>query len=180
MNSLKQRHELELSEAKSQIRSLETSVFDAESTCRALQKQVTDLKDELQRLQALSEHRRSSSLHKAHLVRRFTDDMHRSSFSTVNESSPMFYSAIDEGLPPAIRHQRQISLGMLQARMYSESEALLQTLRTEEEAYQEHDADSSHERHPSHTSVDYPHRSQFLDENHVFWCASCKGDLIVL
>ena len=179
MNSLKQRHELELSAAKSQIRSLETSVFDAESTCRALQKQITELKDELQHLRASSGHHGSPSLTKAHNARRLrqTDDMHRTSFSTVNDSSPVFYSAIDESLPPAIRHQRQMSLGMLQARMYSESEAVLHSVRSEDEVLRENDTGISHETRPS---LDYLRRSQFLDENHVFWCSSCKGDLIVL
>ena len=24
------------------------------------------------------------------------------------------------------------------------------------------------------------HRPQFLDENHIFWCSACKGDLVIL
>ena len=179
LNSLKQRHELELSAAKSQIRSLETSVFDAESTCRALQKQVAELKDELQRLQSTSGHHPSSSLRKTALARRYrlADDVRRSSYSTIDDAPPVFYSPIDEGLPPAIRHQRQISLGMLQARMYSESEAMTNNSQLEDGTSH---VDVSSSTHDMYLSSDHLRRSQFLDENHVFWCASCKGDLIVL
>ena len=161
-SAVKQEHELELSAAQSKIRSLETSVFNAEAQARALQKQVAAMEDEMARLRA----GRQSMEHG------------RRSFSSQRsmEGGRMPPSElIDRDLPPATRHQRQIALTMLQQRMYAEAESVV--LAKAQQASEAANGLSFA------TSVDsaalrWP---QFLDDSHVFWCATCKSpDLIVL
>ena len=87
---------------------------------------------------------------------------------------------IDENLPPATRRQRHISLAMLQARMYSEAEAATihaATSKTSKSSVTGHGHSAASSMDSSVISLRWP---QFLDESHVFWCATCKGDLIVL
>jgi chromosome segregation ATPase len=54
MNALKQQHRLELSAAQSQIRSLQTSVFEAEARAHSFQRQLSQSEDQLAQLRALS------------------------------------------------------------------------------------------------------------------------------
>lgn len=158
-SAVKQEHEFELSAAQSKIRSLETSVFGAEAQARALQKQVAAMEDEIARLRA---ERQSMN----HARRSF------SSQRTMEGDRMPPSDLIDRNLPPATQQQRQIALTMLQQRMYGEAESVVLAK-----------ASDATNGLSFATSVDsaalrWP---QFLDDSHVFWCATCKSpDLIVL
>ncbi|KAL5534013.1 hypothetical protein ACEPAG_473 [Sanghuangporus baumii] len=180
--AIKQQLELEVSNAKSTIRSLESSLYDAEAKYLSLQKHVASMEDELAHLRTLAKSQRSVHAPRNSASARHSDEFRRSSFASQrsNNLSRLPPSAIiDEGLPPATRHQRHISLAMLQARMYSEAEAASSHAATKSSK-----TPASGPGHSHTPSVDSSVLSlrwpQFLDESHVFWCATCKGDLIVL
>ncbi|THH10152.1 hypothetical protein EW145_g1512 [Phellinidium pouzarii] len=165
--ALKQRYEFELSSAQTTIRSLETSVYDAEAQYRLLQKQVATMEDEIIRLRSTTNAQNSQRS--------------RSETESVQRLPPS--ALIDEKLPHATRHQRHVSLAMLQARMFSEAEvASLHAPSSRERASPK--VFPPIQEHPSRISLDSSvqptRRPQFLDESHIFWCSSCKGDLIVL
>jgi len=174
-SALKQEYDLELSASQSRIRALEADLYGAEQRFVSLQKEVDPLEEELAQLRPLVARYQKSheSSHSA-----------RDTSSQREDGEPHFAgtAAIDEGLPPAIRHQRHVSLAMLQARMYSEAEAA--NMYALSKGATETSLSSSHEHHSQTSvgsgSVDYLRWPQFLDESHVFWCSSCKGDLIVL
>ena len=108
--------------------------------------------------------------------------------------------ALDSALPPEVRHKRKISLSMLKARIDGEKalgaspraavrklSSFGPTMEEEEEANERMpltmDPGPSTLRTGSSMGV-IGHmerrRPQFLDESHVFWCGSCRGDLVVL
>lgn len=202
MSALKQQHALDLSTAQSRIRNLETLIYDAEAKAHTFQKQVGLLEEELSQLRSLSRSQRpfspaGSSNHGSRGFKR-PDDQRRLSFASQRSTSmsapPPSQLNIDQSLPPAIRHQRRVSLGMLKARMDSEVEAasfykpsrppsrVVSPPALTRKSSSKAGLPTVHE--PSdNDSIDGSHafvRPQFLDESHVFWCASCKGDLIVL
>ncbi len=151
------------------------ALAEVQSEVETLREQLSAKEDELQGLRPLVARYQNSheSSHSA-----------RDTSSRREDGEPHFAgtAAIDEGLPPAIRHQRHVSLAMLQARMYSEAEAA--NMYALSKGATENSLSSSHEHHSQTSagsgSVDYLRWPQFLDESHVFWCSSCKGDLIVL
>lgn len=175
-----------MSAAQSQIRALETTVFDAQAKAHSLQKQVSALEDELLESRSASRARPFSPGVMSRPSSRGHTDLHRSSFNSHRPSNlapPLSRSMFDQNLTPETRHKRRVSLSMLKARIESEvavsshhppsSRALSPIL-----SHPESDSLSS----PTH-SHSFPHaihRPQFLDESHVFWCNSCHGDLVVL
>ena len=208
LSALKQQHALELSAAHSQVRALETSVFNAEAQVHALQRQMTVLEDELAQLRPLARpSSRASSHHQQPLpssVQRRTsaravdqsDELRRASFNSHRPSgtSPPATLSAFEGLSPEARHKRKVSLSMLKARI--DSEVAHQT-RPASRSSKSHASplakpaglpaviepvsESQPPTPPAHTQHAHPaKRPVFMDESHIFWCHACQGDLVVL
>lgn len=184
-SAVKQQYDLDISSAQSTIRELENSLYDAENQYRALEKQFVSMEEEVRQLQSLLNTQRTRAISRESFSGRRSDDLRRTSFGSQRSGSlPLLPPSIriDENLPPATRHQRHVSLAMLHARMASEAETATAA------AFRVHGSPRTVpptiEEQPSRSSLDSsvpPYkRPQFLDESHVFWCASCKGDLIVL
>jgi myosin protein heavy chain len=213
MNALKQQHRLELSAAQSQIRSLQTSVFEAEARAHSFQRQLSQSEDQLAQLRALSSPSTlpppprplssassSSSPHVPQLehpprpssrARNHSDDLRRASLThrkgSNNSSIPLgatAHPAFGANLSPETRHKRKVSLGMLKARIDSEMAAAGSVLpsRVASPLHAEVAERGSPQMDPHATnSIQSSHkRPQFLDESHIFWCHSCRGELVVL
>ena len=214
MNALKQQHRLELSAAQSQIRSLQTSVFEAEARAHSFQRQLSQSEDQLAQLRALSSpstipplppqplssSSTSSSPHATQLdhpprpssrARNHSDDLRRASLTQrrgSNNSSGIplgaAHPAFGTNLSPETRHKRKVSLGMLKARIDSEMAAAgsVPPSRVASPLHAEVAERGSPRIDPHATnSVQNSHkRPQFLDESHIFWCHSCRGELVVL
>ena len=74
-----------------------------------------------------------------------------------------------------MRHKRKVSLGMLKARIDSELAAVGPAPLALSRAV------SPHAGLPSVPEDHYgARRPQFLDESHIFWCHSCRGELVIL
>lgn len=131
-----QQHTLELSEARSQIRSLQNSIYSEQSRSHALQKQIAALENELVSLRYTippsSPFRAAGATSGARLTR-----THSAQSFTSNHSIPASnrggvpsrlatvarpgVNPFDEtSLSPDTRHKRKVSLSMLKARMESE------------------------------------------------------------
>ncbi|KAJ3721940.1 hypothetical protein C8R42DRAFT_668875 [Lentinula raphanica] len=95
--------------------------------------------------------------------------------------SALARSAIEHNLSPETRHKRKTSLTMLKARIESElaaASAHSQNARPLSPVQSESSLGQG-----SNTGSIYPHhkhRLQFMDDSHVFWCSSCRGDLVIL
>ncbi|KAJ3993105.1 hypothetical protein F5050DRAFT_1801422 [Lentinula boryana] len=156
---------LELSSSQSHVRSLEESLFDAEARSHALVKQVAALEDQLSTNQMPS--RRPFSPLGGALPSRPSSRgsrPHSISGSQSLKPSTLARSAIEHNLSPETRHKRKTSLTMLKARIDSELAA-------------------ASSRKVSDVGPIYSHhrpRPQFMDDSHVFWCSSCRGDLVIL
>ncbi|KAF8506844.1 hypothetical protein F5888DRAFT_1645842 [Russula emetica] len=228
MNALKQQHRLELSAAQSQIRSLQTSVFEAEARAHSFQRQLSQSEDQLAQLRTLSSSSAlttlppqplpsasQSSLLSPHVAtqlvavdhpprpssraRNNSEDLRRTSLtqqrrgSGNNNNIPLgaAHPAFGTNLSPETRHKRKVSLGMLKARIDSEMMAAgagsvlpsrvasplhaeVAERRTPLPRMDPHATNSVQNSHSSHK------RPQFLDESHIFWCHSCRGELVVL
>lgn len=176
LSALKQQHVLELSSAQSQIRALETAVFEAQDRAHRLQRQIGVLEDQLaQTRTSRATPRPFSPSTSVRPSSRASSGLRRASFG--KQSSlvpPSTRSVFDVGLSPETRHKRQVSLSMLKARIESETAANSHTPRVLSPVPQgnEHSLSSVHEEHPW--------RPQFMDESHIFWCHSCRGDLVIL
>ncbi|THH26312.1 hypothetical protein EUX98_g7879 [Antrodiella citrinella] len=184
LSSVQQQHALEISAAQSEIRHLETVVFQAEAKAHALQKQLSATEDHL------AHYRPSSRGPAPRTTSRvgITDEIRRSSFGSHRPSPGVAPSSDFDGLSAETRHKRKVSLSMLKARI--DSEAAVNKSKGMSPAVKlaalpsvaEHDVDSS--RTSSRSSpviVNSARRApQFLDDSHVFWCSSCRGDLVVL
>jgi len=222
MNALKQQHRLELSAAQSQIRSLQTSVFEAEARAHSFQRQLSQSEDQLAQLRALSSpsaltalppqplsSASQSSLLSPHVAtqlvvdhpprpssraRNNSEDLRRTSLtqqrrgSGNNNSNPLgaAHPAFGTKLSPETRHKRKVSLGMLKARIDSEMAAAgsVPPSRVASPLHAEvAERGTPPPRMDPHAtnSVQSSHkRPQFLDESHIFWCHSCRGELVVL
>jgi chromosome segregation ATPase len=234
MNALKQQHRLELSAAQSQIRSLQTSVFEAEARAHSFQRQLSQSEDQLAQLRALSSSASTtlpppplssasqSSLLSPHVAtqlvadhppprpsstaRNNSEDLRRTSLTQQrrgsgnnnnNNNIPLgaAHPAFGTNLSPETRHKRRVSLGMLKARI--DSEMMATAAGGSDPLPPSRVASPLHaevaERgtllplprmgpHATATnSVQHSHkRPQFLDESHIFWCHSCRGELVVL
>ncbi|CAG8641193.1 6163_t:CDS:10, partial [Acaulospora colombiana] len=183
----------ELSQARSRIRNLETTIFQEQAKAHNLRKQVNSLEEELHRL------RRTSRPHQV------TPTFQSPALS--HKDLPL-ETPLDSALPPDVRHKRKISLSMLRARIDGEAAlshsagglgasprpSLARNLSSslhpmqEEETETEADekmplkADPGPSGSSSHIVVPRieRRRPQFLDDSHVFWCSCCRGDLVVL
>jgi DNA repair exonuclease SbcCD ATPase subunit len=209
-SALKQQQMLELSGARSQIRALESAVFEADARAHSLQKQVSSLMDQLTQLRSLSSvptrpfsptpgmpsrpgsrARNVSDELRAQVVRVGSSQSVSGMSNPRSSPSHKPRKSTFETLSPETKHKRRVSLGMLKARIDGElassgkssrppSRAL--TPLPESEMTKANGASSS----SSVMEPSEPHhirgfkRHQFLDESHVFWCQSCHGDLVIL
>ncbi|KAG8912562.1 hypothetical protein FRC00_004250 [Tulasnella sp. 408] len=194
MEAQAQQHALELSTAQSQIRTLETNLFQEQAKTHTLQRRITTLEDELRmtktQVPTATSHKptspRISSINNLRRVSSPTPGA-RNSGELQRRSVPSTYRPVtqipvlDDSLSADVRHKRKISLGMLKARIDSEmalkvplaltpSTAGTPRLGTLSEL-------SESSPHPSKKPAQLP---QFGDETHVFCCASCQGDLVIL
>ncbi|TFY68584.1 hypothetical protein EVJ58_g902 [Rhodofomes roseus] len=186
LSAIKQQHALELSAVQSHMRTLETSVFEAEAHAHALQKHVTALEDQLAHLRPSSRASQRSPMPPRTSSRPvdFSDDLRRASFNAHKPShlAPTPTSATFEGLSPEAQHKRRVSLSMLKARIDSEVAATAKlsspTIKTAglptvvESAAPQSTAAVQH-----HAA---PRKPQFMDDSHIFWCHCCQGDLVIL
>ncbi|KAI0323081.1 hypothetical protein OF83DRAFT_11438 [Amylostereum chailletii] len=192
LSALKQQHHLELSAAQSQIRALQTSLFEADARAHAFQKQISTLEDQLVQVRSSNASRvpprpfspdvpsRPPSRAKNH-----SDDLRRTSFNSRRSSgghpTGPTQPAFGANLSPETRHKRKVSLGMLKARIDSEVAAVgshppsramtPMPLATVSEV---------HSAKGSSAPGSPLKRPQFLDESHIFWCHSCRGELVIL
>ncbi|EIW87103.1 hypothetical protein CONPUDRAFT_43820 [Coniophora puteana RWD-64-598 SS2] len=195
LGSLRQQHALDMSNAHSTIRALETAVFDAQAKAHNLQKTVTSLEDQLTQLRTAAATASSSSRTPRPFSPGGTSSgsapsrpssraieagrrpgAHRSSASSFGVStSPR--TVFDVGLSPETRHKRQVSLSMLKARIESEAAARPPLSASSSLASIPEPATEKGEHQHAHQ---HARRAQFMDESHVFWCNSCSGDLVIL
>ena len=181
LSALKQQHDLDLSAAQSEIRHLETVVFQAEAKAHSLQRQVSALEDQLAHYRPSS---RGPGVPRTTSRVGISDELRRSSFGSHRPSNLAAPSSDFEGLSPETRHKRKVSLSMLKARIDSEvavskAKGMSPAQRVSSlPGVAEYDEDSSRS---SPVIVNSARRApQFLDESHVFWCSSCHGDLVIL
>ena len=152
---LESARQLDLSAAHQRIRSLEDALYTADARSHNLQLHIATLEQQLAGRAAVAQ-------------RAISPPTARASFSSSRANAPTLsvISPLDEGLSPETRHKRHVSLSMLKARMESERAAAAAI------------DGSSRPGTPSQRRAH--HRPQFLDENHIFWCSACKGDLVIL
>lgn len=197
VSALEQQHQLQLSAAQSQIRALETAQFEAEAHAHALQKQLAALEDQMSALRAGATSRNSqrppistrgsSGAPVRHVET--SDELRRASFQSTRSGTlvrPMSPPSSFEGLSADTRHKRRVSLGMLKARIDSEAASTKSHPSSRNMSPAQRvsilptvpEPSSRPDTPPAAQGV---HRmSQFLDESHIFWCSSCKGDLVIL
>ncbi|KAG2155647.1 hypothetical protein DEU56DRAFT_317144 [Suillus clintonianus] len=181
-------HALDLSNAHSQIRALETTVFEAQAKSHNLQKQISILEDQLAQQRSTS--RATSRPFSPGVPGRPSSrtlnhtDLRRGSFThkSSNLAPPSPRTVFDVGLSPETRHKRQVSLGMLKARIDSELAASAGGYPSSRQLSPVPQGDEMSGREPDIASHgEYIHRRpQFMDESHIFWCHSCHGDLVIL
>lgn len=184
LSSIRQQHAIELSAATSQIRALENTIFDKDSMNHSLQKQINKLEE-------LVNHQRSASRlgppsRPASRAMDTNSDGRRSSLHSHRGShlpQPLSRTIFDHSMSPETLHKRKVSLSMLKARI--ESEAKSTSSQPASRALSPVQSDGPTSRPSSTTpphihSSSQVHRPQFLDESHVFWCHSCRGDLVIL
>lgn len=182
LSALRQQHSLELSAAQSEIRALETSVYQAEAKSHALQKQVAELEDQL-----LHGHPNSRTAQRPPRVANRnidpSDELRRASFNSVrpttNPLRPTSPLSSFEGLSAETRHKRRVSLGMLKARIDSEAAAAKSHPPSRASPAQRIAALPTVVE-PSTVPQSPKRTSQYLDDSHIFWCHSCQGDLVIL
>ncbi|KAF9486371.1 hypothetical protein BDN70DRAFT_926625 [Pholiota conissans] len=189
LSSIRQQHAIEISAATSQIRALENTIFDKESVNHKLQKQLNALEEQIVQLRATNSRLKSSPMPSRPASRAVeSSDLRRASFGShrPSASSQALLSSrtmFDRVMSPETLHKRKVSLSMLKARIESEAQPPPPS-RTLSPVHSEtgHSHSNSHSRHSSLIALGHPspHRSQFLDESHVFWCSSCHGDLVIL
>lgn len=190
LGAVKVQHTMDLSNAQSKIRALETAVFEAQAKSHNLLKQVSILEDQLAQ-QPRSASRatsrpfspgvpgRPASRSLTHTDSRRASFTHRPS----NLAPPSPRTVFDVGLSAETRHKRQVSLSMLKARIDREVAASAgghPLSRQLSPVLQENEGSSAPERIPSSHAEHLHRRPQFMDESHIFWCHSCRGDLIIL
>jgi len=217
VNALKQQHRLELSAAQSQIRALQTSVFEAEARAHSFQRQLSQSEDQLAQLRASSSPSVQSpplpppSSSASHAIQRpfspsegpsrpssrarnHSDDLRRKSLTqrrgSNNNGIPLgaAHPAFGANLSPETRHKRKVSLGMLKARIDSEmaaagsipSSRAASPLPSQAVGAGAEMASPRLEPHATNSIQNSHKRPQFLDESHIFWCHSCRGELVVL
>lgn len=212
LSSLKQQHALELSASQSQIRALQTTVFELEAKNHSFHRQISSLEDLVAQLRSANTVNSSNTMparispnrpmsppsRPSSRSRNHSDDLRRASFAR-KTSNPLVsppplpsQSIFGQNLSAETRHKRKVSLSMLKARIDSEvaaaatttshppsraispSLSLKDTSKTGILVAHSHGSDGGHDHSPS-----FKH-PQFLDESHIFWCHSCRGELVVL
>jgi len=181
---------IDLSAAKSRVRALEAEVFDKQATAHTLQKRIQELEHELSTRPRVLVPKNPANGHTTrtyvpHSQPPFPKPKTSSSASqhsnTSEKTNGHAYSAtltantIDDGLAPEQRHKRRVSLHMLKARIEGESTPRASRGVSALEPTEEGDEQLDMEGPKTARS-----RPQFMDENHVFWCSCCRGDLVVL
>ena len=209
-SALKQQQLLELSNARSQIRVLESAVFEADARAHSLQKQVSSLMDQLTQLRSLStvptrpfSPTPGMPSRPGSRARNVSDDLRLQAVHTGSSQSISGMSnprslplgkprkSTFETLSPETKHKRRVSLGMLKARIDSEVASSARSSQPPSRSLTplpESDTTKSNGASSSSSVMEpsEPHhirgfkRHQFLDESHVFWCQSCHGDLVIL
>lgn len=180
LSALKQQHTLELSAAQSQIRSLETSMFEAEARVHSFQRQITILEDQLAHFRSTSRTSQRSPL--PHRLVDHSDELRRASF-TSHKPSHVTATPTFEGLSPEAQHKRRVSLSMLKARIDSEVAASTNMARSSSKAASPltRTATLPTVNEPaSPLGSATPRKPQFMDDAHIFWCHCCQGDLVIL
>lgn len=195
MEAQAQQHALELSTAQSQIRTLETTLFQEQAKTHSLQRRITTLEDELHttkvQVATAASHKptspRISSINNLRRVSSPTPPVGRNSGELQRRSVSSTYRPVtqipvlDESLSADVRHKRKISLGMLKARIDSEMALKVPLALTPSNVGTPRLGTLSelNESSPraSKKGVQLP---QFGDETHVFCCAACQGDLVIL
>jgi len=177
-----------LSAAKSRIRALEVEVFDEQAKGHTLQKRVQELEHELLSRPKVLVPKNPTNGHANHSylphsqppfpkISSSASQHSHTSEKTNGNAHPATHPAntIDEGLAPEQRHKRRVSLHMLKARIEGESRPRVSRGASSLGPTKEEGQQSDAERPRT-----VPRRPQFMDENHVFWCSCCRGDLVVL
>ncbi|KAI0043528.1 hypothetical protein FA95DRAFT_374433 [Auriscalpium vulgare] len=192
LSSLKQQHHLELSAAQSQIRALQTTVFEAEALAHSFQKQINTLEEQLAQLRATPRTRPFSPetpSRPSSRARNGSDDLRRASLTSRRSSGgvpPLSSQPVfGANLSPETRHKRRVSLGMLKARIDSEvaatSHPSSRAISPLPAVGEGHSPPPAVAEPPFHSGgITAFKRPQFLDESHVFWCHSCRGELVIL
>lgn len=194
VGALKQQQAFELSNARSQIRALESAVFESDARAHTLQKQVSSLMDQVTQLRSISHNPSRPFSPTPGLPSRpssrtarnsSSDDLRRTSFNPPTKPpSARPPRRTFDSLSPETRHKRRVSLGMLKARIDSEvahsvkSHPPSRTLTPLPEAAGSTSSSVMEPSEPHH--IPGFRRHQFLDESHIFWCNSCHGDLVIL
>lgn len=180
LSSVRAQHGLELSAAQSQIRALQTQLFEADARVHSLQRQLAAAED------ARGKRPFSPDLSRpvSRAARTSSDELRRTSLSRrvsggVAGGAPLQQNAFSAGLniSPETRHKRKVSLGMLKARIDSEVAAAVASGVTSRVV-----SPGMHAQSPALETVkeDGAAKPQFLDESHIFWCSSCRGELVIL
>lgn len=179
-SAYQQQYELELSSAQSHIRALEARAFEADAKAHSLEVQLHALEDELASLrttpQTTSTKGLSPVMPSRPVSRANGDELRRATMARRQSgfAGPP-RASLDYSLSPETRHKRKISLNMLKARMDSEMAVATSSLsRSASPAFHAHAS-----RMPLAAEVQAKH-SHFLDESNIFWCHTCKGDLVIL
>ncbi|KAI0035117.1 hypothetical protein K488DRAFT_43965 [Vararia minispora EC-137] len=173
--SLRQQHHLELSAAQSQIRALQAAVFEADARVHALQRQLRTTVD--------VRNSGSSELDKRppSRARTSSDDMRRAARRASGGPPGTTQTTFGANLSAETRHKRKVSLGMLKARIDSEVAAAVASNPASRAISPLPGAGLTSV--PEDGGMDAglsPKRPQFLDESHIFWCSSCRGELVIL
>jgi hypothetical protein len=190
LNAYQQQHELELSSAQSQIRALELRAYEADDKAHSLQRHASALEDELTQLRAASQNGSATAYSPTSArpaSRGHGDDLRRTSMMTARRPTGLSTgpprSSLDYSLSPETRHKRRISLIMLKARMESERATAMASAppsRMMSPAIPHLHKHSSTLPKLIEPDTGLSKRSHFLDESHIFWCHSCRGDLVIL
>lgn len=213
VSSLKQQHSFELSAAQSQIRALQTTVFELEAKNHSFHRQISSLEDLVAQLRSSSSSTSSTAIatntnnsstrtgispnrptsppsRPSSRSRNHSDDLRRASFAR-KTSNPLVsppplpsQTFFGQNLSAETRHKRKVSLSMLKARIDSEVAAAINphppSRAISPDASKKAGLSSVTETEDGHEhslSLKHP---QFLDESHIFWCHSCRGELVVL
>jgi uncharacterized coiled-coil DUF342 family protein len=208
LGTLRQQHALELSAAQSEIRRLEGTVYDADARAHAAQRQAAALEDQLTHLRGATRSSprpphasiASTGARPPSRLVDHSDDLRRASFGSARSSAapgglrPLSPPSSFEGLSAETRHRRRVSLGMLKARIDSEAAAAASSASVSSRASPAQRVQSlptvvepassapgtPRAGTPGVPSAPMLRKTQFLDDSHIFWCHSCRGDLVIL
>jgi len=194
--SVKQQNALEHSQAQSRIRTLETEVYQEQAKTHTLQRRIQSLEEDLSKLRTDLQRQQSTSP-RSHAYPTRPSPLRQNSerksaeyrrlalgVSPIAPRRPLEDTTpssltLDSVLSPEARHKRKISLSMLKARIESETAARRVPLGTAPNGMKALGSTAEEHRRVGSERHGAP-RPQFGDETHVFCCASCSGELVVL